>query len=129
MLPPEKKSDWKSHNGMQFHTYNYTQNSAIGFSPFYLMYGRQPHLLVDVTLSLAPHTTMAPNTTKFVQKMWEHAKWAQKKAKAFQAKEAECHKRNYDKQGRAAALEVGDMVLVHVTTLQGLAQNTGTVGK
>ena len=81
------------------------------------MYGRQPHLLVDVTLGLAPQTTTAPDMTKFIQKMREHAKWAWKKAKTFQAKEAEWHKCNYDKCSRAAALEVVDTVLVHVTML------------
>ena len=48
-----------------------------------------------------------------------HPWWAQKKAEAFQAKEAQWHKQNYGKQGRAAALEVGDMVLVHVTAFKG----------
>ena len=57
-LPPEKKSEWKNHIGTLVHAYNFTQNSATGFSPHYLMYGRQLHLLVDVTLGLAPHTTM-----------------------------------------------------------------------
>ena len=42
-----------------------------------------------------------------------------KKAEAFQAKEAECHKCNYDKCNRAAALEVGDTVLVCVTAFKG----------
>ena len=96
MLPPEKKSEWKNHIGTLVYAYNCTQNSATGFSPYYLMYGRQPCLPVDVTLGLAPHTR-APNTLKFLQKMREHAKWAQKKAEAFQAKEAQCHKKNYDK--------------------------------
>ena len=41
-------------------------------------------------------------------------KWAHKKAKAFRAKEAQCHKQNYDKRSKAAALEVGDTILVHV---------------
>ena len=45
-------------------------------------------------------------------------KWVQKKAKAFQAKEAQCHKRNYDKRSKALALEVGDTVLVSVTTFK-----------
>ena len=57
--------------------------------------------------------------TKFVQKMRECAKWAQKKAEAFQEKEAEHHECNYDKCSRSAALEVGDMVLVHVTAFKG----------
>ena len=56
------------------------------------MYGRQPHLPVDVTLGLAPHTIMEPNTSKFIQKMREHAKRAHRKAEAFQAKEAQRNK-------------------------------------
>ena len=51
--------------------------------------------------------------------MREHAKWAQKKAEAFQAKEAKCHKHNYNKCSRAAALEVWDTVLVWVTAFKG----------
>ena len=42
-----------------------------------------------------------------------------KKAEAFQVKEAKCHKCNYDKCTRTVALEVGDMVLVHITTFKG----------
>ena len=119
MLPKEKKSEWKNHIGMLVHAYNCTQNSATGFSPYYLMFGRQPHLPVDVTLGLAPCTSQKPNASKFVQKLREHARWAQKKAEAFQAKEAQRHKCNYDKRGRAAALEVRDTVLVHVTAFKG----------
>ena len=62
---------------------------------------------------------MEPNTSKLVQKLRECARWAQKKAEAFQAKKAQRHKCNYDKRGRAAVLEVGDMVLVCVTTFKG----------
>ena len=47
-LPKEKNSEWKNHIGMLVHAYNCTQNSATGLIPYYLMYGRQPHLLVDV---------------------------------------------------------------------------------
>ena len=119
MLPPEKKSEWKNHIGMLVHTYNCTWNSATGFSPYYLMYGRQLHLPVDVTLGLAPHTTMAPNTSKFVQKMRECTKWVPKKAEAFHIKEVQCHNRNYDKRSKTAALEVGDMVLICITTFKG----------
>ena len=90
-----------------------------GFSPYYLMYGRQLFLPVHVTLDLAPCTITEPSTSKFVQKMREHAKWAQRKAEAFQAKEAQRHKCNYNRRSKAVALEVGDMVLVHVTAFKG----------
>ena len=41
-LHPECKSDWKSSIRVLVHTYNCTQNSATGFNPYFLMYGRQP---------------------------------------------------------------------------------------
>ena len=49
----------------------------------------------------------------------EHVQWAHKKAESFQAKEAQHHKLNYDMCSRTAALEVRDMVLVHVTAFKG----------
>ena len=119
MLPKEKKSEWKNHIGTLVHAYNCTHNSATEFSPYFLMFGRQPHLPIDATLGLAPQAIMEPNTTKFMQKIRECTQWAHKKAEAFQAKEAQCHKYNYDKQGRAAALKVRDTVLVHVTAFKG----------
>ena len=61
--------------------------------------------------------------------MRECTKWDQKKAEAFQAKEAQHHKINYDKWSKAAALEVADIVLVHITTFKGPSQNTGQMGE
>ena len=83
------------------------------------MFRRQSYLPINVTLDLAPQSIMEPNTTKFVQKIRECTWWNQKKAEAFQAKEAQYHKCNYNKCGRAAALEVGDTVLVCVTAFKG----------
>ena len=88
-LPKEKKSEWKNHIGALVHAYNCTQNSAIGFSPYFLMFGRQPDLPINVTLGLAPQSITEPNTSKFVQKIWKCTLWAQKKAEAFQAKEVQ----------------------------------------
>ena len=47
-LTPEHISDWKGSIGALVHAYNCTQNFVIGFSPYFLMYGRQPHLPIDV---------------------------------------------------------------------------------
>ena len=118
-LPKEKKSEWKNHIGMLVHAYNCTRNSATGFSPYYLMFGRQPCLPVNVALGLAPCTIKEPDATKFVQKLREWTKWAHEKVEAFQAKEAQRHKHHYDRKSRAVALEVEDTVLVHVTAFKG----------
>ena len=125
-LPKEKKSEWKNHIGMLVHAYNCTQNSATGFSPHYLMFGRQPCLPVDVALGLAPCTIMEPKTSKLIQKLRECTKWAHEKAEAFQAKEAQRCKQNYDNRSRATALEVRDTVL---DCLQRSSQNERQMGK
>ena len=64
-LPKEKMSEWKNHIGTLVHVYNCTQNSATGFSPYFLMFRRQPHLPIDVTFGLAPCTITESNTSKF----------------------------------------------------------------
>ena len=82
-LLKEKKSEWKNHIGTLVHAYNCTWNSAMGFSPYCLMFGRQPHLPVDVALGFAPHTIMEPNTLQFIQKLRECTKWAHEKERSF----------------------------------------------
>ena len=128
-LPKEKKSEWKNHIGALVHVYNCAGNSATGFSPYFLMFGRQPHLPIDVTLGLAPCTIMEPNTTMFVQKIWECTQWAQKKAEAFQAKEVQWHKCNYDKQGRGSSLGSQRHGSSPCNCLQRLPQNARLMGK
>ena len=53
-LPKEKKSEWKNCIGTLVHAYNCTRNSATRFSPYFLKFGRQPHLPINATLGLAP---------------------------------------------------------------------------
>ena len=118
-LSPECKSDWKSSTGALVHAYNCTRKSTMGFSPYFLMYGRQPNLPIDVTLGLAPKLVTTPNSTKYVQKIREHIRWAHQKADQFQQKEAWHHKQNYDRQSRTVVFKEGDTVLVHVTTFKG----------
>ena len=63
----------------------------MGFSPYFLMYGRQPCLLIDVTLWLVPSLVTTPTSTKYVQKLRAFVKWAHRKADQFQQKEMWCH--------------------------------------
>ena len=51
-LTPEQKKDWKSHVPALIHAYNYTRNAATGFSPYFLLFGREPRLPVDVEFGL-----------------------------------------------------------------------------
>ena len=51
-LTPEQKKDWKSHVPALVHAYNCTRNAATAFSPYYLLFGREPRLHVDVEFGL-----------------------------------------------------------------------------
>ena len=62
MLPLEKKSVWKNHNGALVHAYNCTQNSDTG-SALLPHVWRQPCFHVDVTLGLAPDSILTPTTS------------------------------------------------------------------
>lgn len=47
-LDVKKKVKWSQHIGQLVHCYNCTQNEPTGFSPCYLMFGREARLPVDL---------------------------------------------------------------------------------
>ena len=47
-LPEKTKSTWREQVPTLVHAYNCTRNIATGFSPYYLMFGRKPHLPIDL---------------------------------------------------------------------------------
>ena len=47
-LPEKPKSTWREQVPTVVHAYNCTRNNATCFSPYYLMFGRKPHLPIDI---------------------------------------------------------------------------------
>ena len=50
-LPEKEKADCRSHLGCMTHAYSYTQHPNT-YSPYFLMFGRQPRLPIDFELGL-----------------------------------------------------------------------------
>ena len=117
-LDPDKKVDWKSHIGSLVHAYNCTKHDSTGFSPYYLMFGRHPHIAVDLVLgreSVETHATpdrYISNLRTQVKKAYELAEVNSRSTQAEQ-------KRLYDRRIRGAFLEIGDRVLVRNVGLKG----------
>ena len=59
-LTPEQKKDWKNHVPAMVHAYNCNKNAATGFSPYYLLFGREPRLPVDVEFGLQKGNQRGP---------------------------------------------------------------------
>ena len=102
-LPECRKRDWPAHIGMLVLAYNSTRHDSTGFSPYFLMFGREPRLPVD---NMFPLT--AEPRGDYVSNVKQALEWAWAKATDNSAKAKESQKKYYDKRVRGATLKVGD---------------------
>ena len=129
-LNPEQKKDWKSHVPAMVHAYNCSKNAATGFSPYYLLFGREPRLPVDVEFELQRGNQRGPlGESNYVSQLRRRLKFAHNKAKQIASKQQARHKGPYDRKCRGATLDIGDLVLVKQTAWKGQAQDPGLLGR
>ena len=119
-LTPEQKKDWKSHVSAMVHAYNCTRNAATGFSPYYLLFGREPKLPVDVEFGLQRGSQRGPlGESNYVSQLRRRLRFAHNKAKLVASRQQARHKGLYDRNCRGAILGVGDLVLIKQTAWKG----------
>lgn len=51
-LPETQKTAWPTMVNKMMHAYNCTRHCSTGFSPFYLLFGRNPRLSIDLLLGI-----------------------------------------------------------------------------
>ena len=118
-LQPDQKKDRKSHVGPLVHAYNCTHHESTGFTPFALMFGRDPRLPVDLTFGLDSTDTDNVSLTKYVENLRSRLKASFELANAAADKARVKQKRHYDQKVRGAGIEVGDRVLVKIVAFDG----------
>ena len=119
-MSPEDKLDWKSHIGAMTHAYNCTKNASTGYSPYYLMFGRQPRLPIDVKFGLFRNlSTSTFSKSKYVDRLKKRLDFAFKKAQLAQEKESKRQKQRYDRKAKHILLQEKDLVLVRVVAHKG----------
>ena len=115
-LTLEERKDWKSHAPALVHAYNYTRNAATGFIPYYLLFGREPRLPVDVEFGLLRGSQKgSPRESNYISQLRRRLKFTHSKAKHMAQKHQAKHRELYDLKCRGAALDVKDLVLVKQT--------------
>ena len=105
-LPEEFKNKWPQHVSTLTYAYNCTRSNATGFSPYYLLYGRQP-LLPEYGV-FTPELSKAV-TYKYVQELKSRLEHAFNKANDFCEREAVRAKQRFDKTAKCSKLMPGDL--------------------
>ncbi|XP_023810465.1 uncharacterized protein LOC111946259 [Oryzias latipes] len=111
-LTNEQKTHWRDYVKTLAHAYNCTKNEVTGFSPYELMFGRQPRLPVDLAFNLPVKEAQAPTHSQYVSNLKARLEESYQNAFANAEKVAKRNKQHFDKRVRESTLAVGDRVLV-----------------
>ncbi|XP_043090123.1 uncharacterized protein LOC122340940 [Puntigrus tetrazona] len=117
-LDDKGKTRWKDFVKPLVHAYNCTRNDSTGFSPYELMFGRQPRLPIDLAFNL-PADESIPSHSSYVRNLKECLEESYRVASENASKVAGRNKKRFDERVVASFLEVGDRVLVRNVKLRG----------
>ena len=116
-LTSEKKKAWPKYLPDLVMAYNSSTHDSTGFSPYFLMFGRQPRLPVDVVMGI----TLEDDNEDFVKNQQEIFRTAYDIASRKLREAGQKQKKYYDKDRAKKAsdfLTVGTQVLVKRTGFQ-----------
>ena len=118
-LEEHQKTDWKSHVPTLVHAYNATKHDSTGYSPYFLMFGRHPRLVIDAFFGIQTETLSANKPSEYVHGLKQRLNTAYQKAKQIAEMTGLRNKRKYDERVRSSALAPGDRVLVKNVSIRG----------
>ena len=71
-LDPELHWKWPVHLGSVLIAYNATRSLVMGFSPYYLMFGRRPRLPIDLLFPTHQEHNLTRTTDEYVEMLYRH---------------------------------------------------------
>lgn len=117
-LEQDQKSDWKTHIGALVHAYNASKHETTGFSPYFLMFGRDPTLPVDLVFGLDKHDKVT-TLSKYIDNLQVRLERAYEAAKTASKNIQNRQKMQYDQKAKGVGLREGDRVLVKFAAFDG----------
>ena len=118
-LPSHAKRNWQEWITTLTHAYNCTVSPVTGFSPYFLMFWRNPKLPLDIDLEIPTIEQELTSRQNYIQKLYSRLQWAYKRAQENSKKESECHKKYYDQRVKCMELRPDDLVRVRIKALTG----------
>lgn len=110
-LDEEKKGNWSDYVNKVVHAYNCTTSEATGYSPFYLLFGRNPRLPIDLIFGISDEEGCNSHQ-EYAQKWQQQMKEAYDIASRNIKKTTARGKTYYDQKRQSTVLSPGDRVLV-----------------
>ena len=118
-LEDDKKNAWPDFVAPLVHAYNCTKHASTGYSPHFLMFGKQPRLPVDLALGIGDNAKEDKSYSAYAADLKARLTHAYDLASREMQKRALANKTRYDLRSRDAALQVGDRVLVRNLSIRG----------
>lgn len=104
-LDTAKKERWSQSLNQLVHVYNCTKSEVTGYSPYYLMFGREGRLPIDVHFGTRADGKMVANHQKYVERMKEDLRHAYKLSLQNAQKTQQRNKRLYDQRVKFRVLK------------------------
>ena len=111
-LPYDRKVNWQDWVSTLVHAYNCTTTRVTGFSPYYLMFGREPRIPADETFGVTFPKTRQKTIKNYVETLHKCLEWAYQIATEHIEKDMERRKLYYDRKAHCMDIVVGDIVIV-----------------
>ena len=109
-IPPDKKKKWPEYLDGLLYCYNTTPHTTTGYSPFYMMFGREPRLCQDILLEAEGSSESDANPDRWVSVHQNRLQEAYALVKRRMTESAAKRKTLYDKRARESKLEIGTQV-------------------
>ncbi|MCJ8730139.1 hypothetical protein PDJAM_G00180710 [Pangasius djambal] len=118
-LKAQEKTHWRDFVKPLVHAYNCTKHETTGFTPYELMFGRQPRLPIDLAFNVPLNQSKQKSHSQYVRALKDHLQEGYQLARKNAAKAAERNKVRFDRRVTESTLDVGDRVLVRSVRLRG----------
>nr|XP_013767485.1 PREDICTED: uncharacterized protein LOC102206490 [Pundamilia nyererei] len=114
-----QKQNWSQHISQLVHAYNCSKNESTGYSPYYLMFGRNARLPIDICFGAVLEDDAEMTHLQYVDKVRKELKQAYHLATENATKNHLRNKSRYDQRVRDQPLQEGDRVLIRNVGLTG----------